>query len=103
MINLFLTASAQAGAQGGSGISMLVMMGALFMIRPQQKKQKEIQKFQNSLEIGTSVVTGGGIYGVVKGVDLVTGKVQLEIAKGIIITVDKAFVYKDSQSTTATK
>ena len=94
MINLFLTASAQAGAQGGSGISMLVMMGALFiimwffMIRPQQKKQKEIQKFQNSLEIGTSVVTGGGIYGVVKG---------------IIITVDKAFVYKDSQSTTATK
>ena len=61
MINLFLTASAQAGAQGGSGISMLVMMGALFiimwffMIRPQQKKQKEIQKFQNSLEIGTSV------------------------------------------------
>ena len=109
MINLFLTASAQAGAQGGRGISMLVMMGALFiimwffMIRPQQKKQKEIQKFQNSLEIGTSVVTGGGIYGVVKGVDLVTGKVQLEIAKGIIITVDKAFVYKDSQSTTATK
>ena len=94
MINLFLTASAEAGAQGGSGISMLVMMGALFiimwffMIRPQQKKQKEIQKFQNSLEIGTSVVTGGGIYGVVKG---------------IIITVDKAFVYKDSQSTTATK
>lgn len=31
MINLFLTASAQAGAQGGSGISMLVMMGALFI------------------------------------------------------------------------
>lgn len=98
----------QTAADGSqwSGIVMMVVIVAIFyffMIRPQQKKQKEIQKFQNSLEIGTSVVTGGGIYGVVKGVDLVTGKVQLEIAKGIIITVDKAFVYKDSQSTTATK
>ena len=47
--------AAQAAAQGGSGMGMLFMMVAifvimwLFMIRPQQKKQKEIRNFQNSL------------------------------------------------------
>ena len=47
MTNLFLAAQA---AQG-SGMSMIIMMVAIFaimwffMIRPQQKKQKEIQKF----------------------------------------------------------
>ena len=56
--------AAQA-AQGG-GMGMLVMMVAifaimwLFMIRPQQKKQKEIRNFQNSLQEGTKVVTGIG-------------------------------------------
>lgn len=91
---------------GGSGMSMLIMMVALFaimwffMIRPQQKKQKEIQKFQNSLEVGTLVVTGGGIYGTVKKVDLAVGKIDIEIAKGVVITVDKAYVYKDATAST---
>jgi len=73
MINVFLAAQA---AQGGSGMSMILMMVAIFaimwffMIRPQQKKQKEIQQFQNSLTEGTQVVTGGGIYGTVKSIDL---------------------------------
>ena len=48
--------SAQA-AQGG-GMGVFVMMGAiliifwLFMVRPQQKKQKKIRNFQNSLQEG---------------------------------------------------
>lgn len=33
------------------------------MIRPQNKKQKEIAKFRKNLEVGQSVVTAGGIYG----------------------------------------
>ena len=56
-----------AQAQGaGGGMSMIIMLVAifaimwLFMIRPQQKKQKEIRNFQNSLKAGDSVVTGGG-------------------------------------------
>ena len=59
-------------AQGGGGMSMLIMMALifvimwLFMIRPQQKKQKEIQKFRNSIAKGQAVVTAGGIYGVVR-------------------------------------
>ena len=94
--------AAQAGGANGGGMSMLIMMVALFavmwffMIRPQQKKQKEIQKFQNALTEGMSVVTGGGIYGTVKKVDIAAGIVEVEIAKGVNIRVDKGYVFKDA-------
>ena len=99
-----LVLAAQAGGANGGGMSMLLMMVALFaimwffMIRPQQKKQKEIQKFQNSLAEGMSVVTGGGIYGTVKRVDIATGIVDVEIAKGVTIRVDKGYVSKDASA-----
>ncbi len=96
--------AAQAG-QGGSMTSFLIMMVAIFaimyffMIRPQQKKQKEIQNFQNSLQEGTQVVTGGGIYGTVKKIDLASGIIEVKIADGVVIKVDKGYVFKDMAST----
>ncbi len=59
----------QAAGTGGSGWATLIMFGGMFvimyffMIRPQQKKQKEAKKFQDSLEIGDKVMTLGGIHG----------------------------------------
>lgn len=88
---------------------MILMMVAifvimwLFMIRPQQKKQKEIRNFQNSLKEGDSVVTGGGIFGTVKRIDLATNKVEVEIARGVVITVDKSYVFRGVQDTLQTK
>ncbi|MBP3766998.1 MAG: preprotein translocase subunit YajC [Prevotella sp.] len=88
---------------------MLIMMVAIFaifyffMIRPQQKKQKEIQKFQNSLTEGTNVFTSGGIYGTVKKIDLANGIVEVEIAKGTVIRVNKNYVFKDDASTPTAK
>jgi preprotein translocase subunit YajC len=73
------------------------------MIKPQQKRQKEIQNFQNSLQEGTQVVTGGGIYGTVKKIDLATGIVEVKIADGVVIKVDKGYVYKDTASTPVQK
>lgn len=87
--------------QGGGRMQYLIMMVVIFaimyffMIRPQQKKQKEIRNFQNSLQEGSKVVTGGGIYGTIKKVDIATGKIELEIAKGVVITVDKGSVFAD--------
>lgn len=75
-------------------VAVFVIMW-LFMIRPQQKKQKEIRKFQNALNEGTHVVTGGGIYGTVKRIDINTNKVDVEIARGVVITVDKSYVFAD--------
>lgn len=95
--------AAQAAQGGGwSMIIMIVLMFAImwfFMIRPQQKKQKEIQAFQNSLTEGTQVITGGGIYGTVKRIDTVTNNVEVEVARGVVITVDRSCVYKDLSST----
>ena len=96
--------AAQAAQEGGSGISMILMMVAIFaimwffMIGPQQKKQKEIQKFQNSLTEGMQVTTGGGIYGTVKSIDLAKNTVDVKIARDVVITVDKSFVFKDMAS-----
>jgi preprotein translocase subunit YajC len=102
MTNLILVA--QAAGQG-SGMSMIIMMVAIFaimwffMIKPQQKKQKEIQKFQNELTEGTEIVTGGGIHGVVKSIDLAKNTVDVKIARDVVITVEKSSVYKDMSST----
>ena len=98
MTNIILVA--QATGQG-SGMSMIIMMVAIFaimwffMIKPQQKKQKEIQKFQNELKEGTEVVTGGGIHGVVKSVDLAKNTVDIKICRDVVVTVEKTSVYKD--------
>jgi preprotein translocase subunit YajC len=91
-------------AGGGSMTSFIIMMVAIFaimwffMIRPQQKKQKEIRNFQNALQEGSSVVTGGGIYGTVKHIDLARNTVDVEISRGVVITVDKGYVFKDASS-----
>ena len=106
MTNILL--AAQAAGQG-SGMSMIIMMVAIFaimwffMIKPQQKKQKEIQKFQNELTEGTQVVTGGGIYGTVKSVDLAKNTVDVKIARDVVITVDRSYVFKDMANTTLQK
>ena len=83
-----------APAQQGSGWSMIIMLVAMFaimyffMIRPQQKKQKEAQNFRNSLTVGQEVITIGGIYGIVRNVEL-NGVVTLEVASGVKIRVHK--------------
>ena len=101
MTTSFLLLAAQAQPQG-SMTPMLLMMAAifvimwLFMIRPQQKERKKIQEFQNSLQKGTKVVVGGGIYGTVQNIDLAAGVVEVEIAKGTVIRVAKSNVFADA-------
>ena len=101
MTNLFL----QSGS-GQGGLPMLIMMVAifaimwLFMIRPQQKKQKKIREFQNALKEGDKVVTGGGVYGTVKRVNAQENTIDIEVARGVVITVAKGYVFADATSQT---
>jgi len=94
---------------GGSGTAMIVMMVLVFaimwffMIRPQQKKQKEIQRFQNELTEGTQVVTAGGVYGTVKSIDPVKNTVDLRITRDVVVTVDRSCVFKDMANTSMQK
>lgn len=99
MINsILLQTSAPIGKQGGlgqwGGILMMVLIFVvfyLFLIRPQSKRQKELRKFQDSLEKGKHVVTSGGIFGTIKEVK--TDRVVLEIASGVHIEVSKSSVF----------
>ncbi len=83
---------------------MILMMVAIFaimwffMIRPQQKKQKEIQKWRNSITVGTNVVTAGGIYGVVRNINEADNILEVEVANGVRIRVDRNSVYAQTQS-----
>ena len=101
MTNIILAAQA-AGA--GGGYSMIIMMVAIFaimwffMIRPQQKKQKEIRNFQNSIQEGTKVITAGGVYGTVKKVNIESNSLDLEVSRGVVITVDRNYVFADAAS-----
>ena len=95
-MTLTVLAAQAAGGGGTSMIIMLVVMFAImyfFMIRPQQKKQKEIRNFQNSLKVGQKVVTGGGVHREVKKVELAEPLVEIEVAKGVVIKVEKSYVF----------
>lgn len=65
----------QGGEGGGSMMSTLIMFGAIFLIfyfmiiRPQQKRQKEREKLLSAVQKGDKVVTSGGMYGEVTGVE----------------------------------
>ena len=92
-------------AQAGGDYSFLIMMVAIFaimyffMIRPQNKKQKEIQNFRKNLQVGQDVISAGGIYGKVKAIE--DNVVVLEIASGVKIRIDKNSIYANAASTAA--
>ena len=90
-------------AQGDGGMGMIIMLIVMFaimyffMIRPQQKKQKEIQNFRNSIERGQQVVTAGGLYGTVKDIDDVNNILVIEVANGVRVRVDRNSVFGTAQ------
>lgn len=62
--------AAQPNGLAGTLMSLLplilmVVVFYFFMIRPQKKKDKEIQAMRSNLQIGDEVITTGGIIGIV--------------------------------------
>lgn len=99
---IFLQAAAAAeGAPQQSSWSFWLMMIAIFvvfyffMIRPQQKKQKELQKQREALKKGDKVITAGGIYGIIKEVQETT--FLIEVSKDTTLKVDKGSVYVSAE------
>ncbi len=93
LLSIFLQANASAG--GVMNIVFIVAIVAIFyffMIRPQAKKQKEIKKFRESLAVGDSVVSAGGIYGKIK--EIREDVVILTVADGIHIRIAKDSIYQ---------
>ena len=87
----------QAPAGGGSMfwvmiIAMFVIMW-FFMIRPQRKQQKELEKFRNGLKKGDKVVTAGGIYGTVD--EIKDRTVLIKVDGDVKLKVDKNSLVRD--------
>jgi len=92
-----LFAMAPQGGEGGGGlISTLIMFGAIFLIfyfmiiRPQQKRAKEKANLLANLEKGDKVVTNGGIYGVISGLEEKTA--LLQISDNVKIKIDRSAI-----------
>ena len=107
MKSLTILLQAQAGAQTAQGSSasfwiMIILIFAVmyfFMIRPQRKQQKELEKMRNELKKGDKVVTAGGIYGTIAEVDGRT--VLMKIDGEVKIRVDKNSLQKDFSEASA--
>ena len=102
LITFLLQTQAQPAAQQGSfwqQYSFIILMILIFvvmyffMVRPQQKKQKEIVKWRESLRRGDKIVTVGGIYGTIAEVK--DTFLVVEVDNNVRIRVDKSSVVKD--------
>jgi len=90
------TPAQQPAGFGNFGLLFIVAIFAvmyLFMIRPQQKRQKELRAFQNALQKGSKVVIAGGIYGTV--VELKETSVLVEVDNNVKLRVDKGSIVRD--------
>ncbi len=98
LLNVLLQAPASGGGMGYVNILMLVGLVAVFyflIIRPQQKRQKDIQKAREALKVGDKIITAGGIHGKIKEVsDLF---MLIEVSEGVRIRVDKTSVFASSE------
>ena len=75
-----------AASMGMMIIWMVIIFGIMYflMIRPQKKEQKRLQAMLNSMEVGDSVVTTSGFYGVV--IDMTEEDVIVEFGNNFIMT-----------------
>ena len=96
-----------AGQNAGGGYSTIIMMVAifvifwLFMIRPQQKKQKQEREFRDSLKVGQAVVTIGGLHGTVKTIE--DTAVVLHVSNGVDLRFEKAAINATASAATLEK
>ena len=91
--------------QGAPGTELflfvaLIVIFYFFMIRPQQKRQKEIKKFREGLNKGDRIITAGGIHGRIQQIKDNDNAFLVEIADGVRILVDKNSVYPLGTDTT---
>jgi preprotein translocase subunit YajC len=103
---MMFTILAQASAGGAGILGQVFLFGSIilimyfFMIRPQQKKQKDTKKFIEEIKKGDDVVTIGGIHGKVSSVE--GDAVMLDIDRGVKIKIEKSAISLDFSKKTGT-
>ncbi|GBQ06853.1 preprotein translocase subunit YajC [Saccharibacter floricola] len=101
MNNLFFSTAYAADAGGIFNPTALMQYGPIILIfgvfyflliRPQQKRQKELREQQNGLRRGDKVVTAGGIIGVVQATREDSQEVEVEIASDVKVKIVRSTI-----------
>ena len=97
---MFVTAAnAQTAAGGGAGsligsmLPLVLIFGIMYflLIRPQQKKMRDLRSMIEAVRRGDQILTSGGIIGkVIKVGD--DGIVEVEIAEGVKVKIMKSTI-----------
>lgn len=77
-------------------IILFILLFWLILIRPQQKRQKQVREMQSSLQKGDRIITIGGLHGTVHALD--EGTLVLEVQDGTKLTYDRSAVREVVQS-----
>lgn len=93
---ILLQVSGVAGLLGNPLVMMVVVMGIFYvmLILPQQRQRKKVQGMLAALKSGDKVVTNGGIYGTINGIDgdtvilKIADQVKIRIARSAITQVE---------------
>jgi len=98
---------AQATSPGTSGLLgflpfILIMVVVYFlMLRPQMKKQKDHARMVAELRKGDDVVTAGGVHGRIVHAIEKESTVQVQIARGVVITIERGSIARRASSVEA--
>lgn len=96
----------QADAQSQSNWGSFILIGGImiifyfFMVRPQQRKQKQHKSFVETLKRGDRVVTIGGVHGRV--VEVLDEAVVLDVDRGTKLTFEKSAISVEASKRTTT-
>src|SRR5271155_3161821 len=93
---LFQLPGGLSSALGSPLIMMVVVMGIFYvmLILPQQRQRKKLQEMLGALKAGDKVITNGGIYGTINGLDgdtvilKIADQVKIRIARSAIAQVE---------------
>lgn len=71
-------------------IILFIVLFWLILIRPQQKRQKQVMQMQNNLQKGDKIITIGGLHGTIHALD--EGTIVIEVQDGTKLTYDRSAV-----------
>tara|TARA_B100001109_G_scaffold165356_1_gene134664 strand:+ start:1517 stop:1813 length:297 start_codon:yes stop_codon:yes gene_type:complete len=71
-------------------LGMLLLFMYVFIIRPQNKRNKEINQMLDSMQVGSEVIAASGILGKVKGIK---GQyVSIEVSNSVVLKLQKSAI-----------
>ncbi|GAC1701517.1 MAG: preprotein translocase subunit YajC [Candidatus Acidiferrum sp.] len=96
MAVMWLQASGGTGGLSTFAVPLAMMFAIMYfiVIRPQQRQRKKVQEMLSAIKSGDKVVTSGGIYGTINGIDgetvilRIADQVKIRVARSAIAQVE---------------